>query len=194
MNVQHNLSSVTLAISAAVLCLPTHAADCDPSIADGAPTGIPSFSDISAPAGVLKCAGFYTGNVNSGNAADLATVQSLLASPSWASYGLTTTGRIEQINVGSSPIDFATPLSGLTLVAFHWGNFGESGNPAGNVSAFYLFNAGASLDTFVINQTQGLSNAAIWAMAPIPEPSSYALLLAGLGAVGFVARRRRPQT
>lgn len=29
------------------------------------------------------------------------------------------------------------------------------------------------------------------AVAPVPEPSTYALLLAGLGGVGFVARRRR---
>ncbi|HKW84350.1 MAG TPA: PEP-CTERM sorting domain-containing protein, partial [Burkholderiaceae bacterium] len=28
-------------------------------------------------------------------------------------------------------------------------------------------------------------------VAPIPEPSTYALLLAGLGAVGMIARRRR---
>lgn len=29
------------------------------------------------------------------------------------------------------------------------------------------------------------------AVAPVPEPETYALLLAGLGAVGFVARRRK---
>lgn len=34
------------------------------------------------------------------------------------------------------------------------------------------------------------SNAAVVTYAPVPEPSTYALLLAGLGAVGFVARRR----
>ena len=30
-------------------------------------------------------------------------------------------------------------------------------------------------------------------LAPVPEPQTYALLLAGLGVIGFVARRRRPQ-
>ena len=29
-----------------------------------------------------------------------------------------------------------------------------------------------------------------YSITPIPEPQTYALLLAGLGAVGFVARRR----
>ena len=31
------------------------------------------------------------------------------------------------------------------------------------------------------------------AMVPVPEPETYALLLAGLGAIGFVAARRRPR-
>jgi hypothetical protein len=29
------------------------------------------------------------------------------------------------------------------------------------------------------------------AVAAVPEPSTYAMLLAGLGAVGFIARRRK---
>ena len=28
-------------------------------------------------------------------------------------------------------------------------------------------------------------------VSPVPEPSTYALMLAGLGVLGFVARRRR---
>jgi hypothetical protein len=35
------------------------------------------------------------------------------------------------------------------------------------------------------------ANAAVGVFAPVPEPETYALLLAGLGAVGFAARRRR---
>jgi hypothetical protein len=37
------------------------------------------------------------------------------------------------------------------------------------------------------------SNWVAMGVSPIPEPETYALMLAGLGVVGFVARRRRPR-
>lgn len=41
------------------------------------------------------------------------------------------------------------------------------------------------------NNNAGFEEWAVRVAAPIPEPSTYALMLAGLGAVGFMARRRR---
>lgn len=56
-----------------------------------------------------------------------------------------------------------------------------------------VFDNQFGMGTFQIAQTSpnayGLSFTA--ALAPVPEPSTYALLIAGLAAVGFLARRRQ---
>ncbi len=47
------------------------------------------------------------------------------------------------------------------------------------------FNDGLKVDADYDDMVVGLT------LAPVPEPETYALMLAGIGAVGFIARRRR---
>ncbi len=79
----------------------------------------------------------------------------------------------------------------LTVISF---------NDASNVN--YLLKAnqtytltvmGTVASSFVGNASKftiGSTNANLMAVTPVPEPESWAMLLAGLGFVGFVARRR----
>ena len=65
-----------------------------------------------------------------------------------------------------------------------------------SVSEYVQFTASAgvhitALSFFNSPQTDAFESANFSVTTPVPEPSTYALLLAGLGAIGFVARRRR---
>jgi PEP-CTERM motif len=68
-------------------------------------------------------------------------------------------------------------ITSLTLCSVQL-SLGRCSGPTDVTEAPFLWPA---LDNLVLAKT----------VAAIPEPSTYALLLAGLGAVGFVARRRR---
>lgn len=52
---------------------------------------------------------------------------------------------------------------------------------------------GSLITSLVFNSTQDAFEVGRFSVtAPIPEPETYALLMGGLGVLGFVARRRRP--
>jgi hypothetical protein len=76
-------------------------------------------------------------------------------------------------------------------------NFGSSsfGPVVLNVLAGFTgtLTPGAYTLTVSGNAGSGASYGGNVVLTPVPEPETYALMLAGLGAVGFVASRRRPR-
>jgi hypothetical protein len=80
-------------------------------------------------------------------------------------------------NVASGKQGFFTPnpFYNLAFTAF-----------TNAVSTVQPFGTGGAGSGFIINNGGGNLNFA----APVPEPQTYALLMAGLGVIGFVARRR----
>jgi hypothetical protein len=51
------------------------------------------------------------------------------------------------------------------------------------------FSSGGKHFLAIANEVSGTTT--LYGLAPVPEPETYALLLAGLGLIGFMARRRR---
>ena len=149
-----------------------------------------SVTDITPTA--QACAGFFAGNLISSSPADVTAQTSALATLGFTWDGSTVVETLSGLN-GSHTVDFATLLQGISYVAFHFGN-GQGG--PGNGTAFYRVDAGTGLD--VINLAYNASsNARLYSTTPttaVPEPATWAMMLAGMGLAGAAMRRRKVRT
>lgn len=124
-------------------------------------------------------------NVNNGGGS--ATV-SLAAGVSYVSFLWGSPDSYNTLKVNLSDSSFSTFTAGpLGLV--------PSGNQNyANYVNFTPFNSGVFISSLVFSSTSNAFEASNFSVTnPVPEPETYALMLAGLAAMGMVVRRRRMQ-
>jgi hypothetical protein len=148
--------------------------------------------------GAIDCVGLEYGNLN--NTAKFASFASTVEAGlgvSGLSYSGTNSASFGAPDTsGYSTLTFNEQLSGKTVVGIHWGNY----------TGFYLLDLATPTNTLLVENKNdvlaltdapgtggGLSNGHVYITTPVPEPGTLALMVAGLAAVGFVARRRRPR-
>ena len=201
---------LTIALAAATVGLGTMAA---PAYATPSPTPTPTSDPCTYTVitGAIACVGYYGGNLLTGTTGSATTsteqtyINQLLNGPATSSgggysppyTGLTTTtvlgalGSVSGTAGSSFTYDFSPlQLSGLTVFAAHFGNTPYSNST--NVTAFWLLNLGNTPTSGItIQNGQGVSNAQIFATAPVPEPATWGLMLLGFGGIGMALRRSR---
>jgi len=124
-------------------------------------------------------------NINNGGGAATVT---LAANVSYVSFLWGSPDSYNSLKVNLSDSTFSTFTAGpLGLV--------PSGNQNyANYVNFTPFNSGVFISSLVFSSRSNAFEASNFSVTnPVPEPETYALLLAGLAAMGMVVRRRRAQ-
>jgi hypothetical protein len=155
--------------------------------------------------GALACAGTFSGNDTPQQSDVLAQLAADFGSILGAGAIFTVIGKSDDANGGPFVSNLEDSISGtLTFDTPQTGYFAITLKAANSFST-YLFDGGSTgltsvqfstMGTAINNngKLQGLSHATlidIGTVTPVPEPETYALMLAGIGVLGFLARRRK---
>ena len=173
------------------LALPASAAFATPP----PPPPPPACSVVTFNVATVSCVGFFSGNLIAESGPKLTEALADISTLDPSAVSLLT-----KIDLSSNPIDFGTPLSGLTLIGIHFGG----GSTGYNGTAFWLLNLPTTINSisYTSDVEQGISNAGLYLtggdvptpQGELPESSTWAMMLLGFGAVGFAMRRRKAQT
>ncbi|MYM70260.1 PEP-CTERM sorting domain-containing protein [Pseudoduganella sp. FT55W] len=132
---------------------------------------------------VSDCSGFVEHNQIKGSAD--ATAAGMLAD-----LGVLSDGHfLAAASVSGTTLTFSQALYGVTVIGLHIGG-GSDGNVKES-SAFFKFDAGTTGIHSVDTRFTSLSNGGLYLTSAVPEPETYGMLLAGIGLIGVLARRRR---
>ncbi len=156
-------------------------------------TGV-NCNDAGGPGGMsfVACSGSWDGN-NHNQEADV-------KSRIFSDWGLTVGTPIDVtggITGNSGTLNLTTNLSGLFVLALKAGDAfslyeldgGVAGISSINYNTLGVGFYSSILNHDVLHKGQGLSHADIY--APVPEPETYAMLLLGLGLIGFRLRDKK---
>jgi len=125
--------------------------------------------------------------------AEIAKV-SILQGSTWVHGLLRTTAddHIAQWSFGGTTVNVAAELDAVTDKGAVWKVTDPFGEALASGIRFEAKTSAYCVDWDSKCSNQSDYNLVQVVTAPVPEPGTYALMLAGLSAVGFVARRRRP--
>lgn len=194
------MKSLGAAISAtAGLILAANAAHARPVPNDPPPTILPncSLNDVSfLGIKAVDCRGYFSKNILSGNAGDLTTQQTALAQMglTWPKTNWPAVDASKDNN-GNQLGEFG-PMFGTTYIGIHYGRGNGPVDVEGGVTAIYKLVFGTETTSFNISPGS-VSSVALYStespgdMELVPEPATWAMLIAGFGVVGAAMRRRR---